>query len=68
MAPRDQATNNVRLRPIGAPLQMFRKPQRVSVTIPEAVYDYLVKRSADEGRSISNLAAYLLEMASQEAA
>jgi hypothetical protein len=39
----------------------FRKPQRVTITVAHSVYHYLCERSAHEGRSLSNLAAHLLE-------
>ena len=68
MGANNRATSNGRPQLIDAPLPMFRKPRRVSVTIPESVYDYLVKRSGDEGRSLSNLAAYILEMAAEQEA
>lgn len=48
----------------------FRKPQRITITIPYGVFEALLKRSDDEGRSLSNLAATLLErsiLAEQEA-
>jgi len=38
-----------------------RAPQRISITIPYAIYHALIERSDYEGRSISNLAAFLLE-------
>ncbi len=41
----------------------FRSPQRISVTVPFRIWNSLVKRSSAEGRSISNLAAFLLEAA-----
>jgi hypothetical protein len=41
----------------------FRTPKRLSVTLPQSTYEQLVKKSGWEGRSISNLAAYLLENA-----
>lgn len=41
----------------------FRSPQRISVTVPFRIWHSLVKRSNAEGRSISNLAAFLLEAA-----
>ena len=41
----------------------LRKPQRISVTLPEATYELLLEHSNREGRSISNLAAFLLERA-----
>jgi hypothetical protein len=43
----------------------FRKPQRISITIPKSVYDYLVKTSTYEGRSLSNYASYLLEQSTK---
>ena len=45
----------------------FRKPQRISVTIPHTVYRYLLTKSDCEGRSLSNLASHLLERFSKEA-
>lgn len=44
---------------------VFRKPRRISVTLPEAPYRHLIERSLHEGRSLSNLAAFLLEEALQ---
>jgi hypothetical protein len=41
----------------------FRAPKRLSVTLPHATYEQLVQQSGWEGRSISNLAAFLLENA-----
>jgi hypothetical protein len=41
----------------------FRAPKRLSVTLPHATYEQLVQKSGWEGRSISNLAAFLLENA-----
>lgn len=40
-----------------------RKPKRISITVAQAVVDRLQQRSDEEGRSTSNLAAYLLENA-----
>lgn len=40
---------------------LFRKPQRISITLPYQAYCDLVERSSREGRSISNLAAFLVE-------
>jgi hypothetical protein len=42
---------------------VFRKPRRITVTVPDQIYRTLLERSTREGRSISNLAAYLLECA-----
>jgi len=41
----------------------FRKPRRVTITIPHATYLALERRSYEQGRSLSNLSAYLLECA-----
>jgi hypothetical protein len=40
---------------------VFRKPVRVTITLPHNIYQNLKVRSDDEGRSLSNLAAYLIE-------
>ena len=40
---------------------LFRKPQRISVTVSYRLYTELVERSQREGRSVSNLASFLLE-------
>lgn len=40
----------------------FRSPRRVTVTLPQQTYEQLLQRSDCEGRSLSNLAAFLLEM------
>lgn len=37
------------------------KPKRLTVTIPANVFSALEARSSSEGRSLSNLAAYVLE-------
>ena len=39
----------------------FRKPQRLTITVPWNLYDILVQRSDQQGRSLSNLACYWLE-------
>lgn len=41
----------------------FRSPRRVSITVSHAVAERLEQRSCEQGRSTSNLAAYLLEVA-----
>lgn len=43
--------------------EAHRKPKRVTITIPYATYVALEKRSYEQGRSLSNLSAYLLECA-----
>jgi hypothetical protein len=62
----NQAFNSIRLQSTEIPAQAFRKPKRVSITVPESVYAYLLKRSDEEGRSLSNLAANLLEIAARQ--
>ena len=47
----------------GGPAAAMRKPQRLTATVPHRVFEELVELSAEEGRSLSNLAAYLLELA-----
>lgn len=42
---------------------VFRKPQRITITIPQAVYEELGEISLKQGRSMSNLACFLLEEA-----
>ena len=39
----------------------FRSSKRLSITVAQATLEALVERSVQEGRSISNLASYLLE-------
>lgn len=39
----------------------FRRPQRLTITVPWNLYDILVQRSDQQGRSLSNLACYWLE-------
>jgi hypothetical protein len=38
-----------------------RSPQRITITITWQTHQQLLSRSDDEGRSLSNLAAHLLE-------
>ena len=38
-----------------------RQPRRISITLSFHVHDELLKRSEEEGRSMSNLCAFLLE-------
>jgi hypothetical protein len=45
---------------------LTRKPSRVTVTIPWSLRQTLDKQSDKEGRSLSNLIAYLLESSLQE--
>jgi hypothetical protein len=48
-------------RPKLTPLQ--RSPRRVTITGPYALYSELLARSDQQGRSLSNLAAFLIEAA-----
>lgn len=43
----------------------FRSPRRVTITLPFATYQDLQERADGEGRSLSNLAAFLLESSLQ---
>lgn len=47
-------------------LEALRSPRRISITLPHHAFTYLVQRSNQEGRSLSNLAAFLLESAISE--
>jgi macrodomain Ter protein organizer (MatP/YcbG family) len=50
-----------------APLRdQSRSPRRVSVTLPYRAFQALEERSNQEGRSLSNLAAYLIEQALEQ--
>jgi len=44
-------------------LDLFRKPRRITITVSQRTAELLVERSLREGRSLSNLAAVLLERA-----
>jgi len=39
-----------------------RQPRRISITLSYHVHEELLKRSEEEGRSMSNLCAFLLEV------
>ena len=53
-----------RLQAATTPLgRSFRSPKRISITLAHDAYQRLVNRSDEEGRSLSNLAAFLLETA-----
>jgi len=41
----------------------FRHPRRITITVSRLTYEMLQDRSDDEGRSLSNLASFLLELA-----
>jgi hypothetical protein len=42
-------------------LRIQRAPKRLATTVNYAIHEYLVKRSTEEGRSVSNLCAFILE-------
>jgi hypothetical protein len=44
----------------------FRKSARITITICYSTYAALEQKSSEQGRSISNLAAYLLENGLQQ--
>lgn len=44
----------------------FRRPRRITITVPHHAYCALLDRSDLEGRSLSNLASYLLEASLDE--
>ena len=52
-----QAASSTKIAP------MQRSPRRVTITVPYALYCELLARSDQQGRSLSNLAAFLLEAA-----
>jgi hypothetical protein len=47
-------------------VRLQRAPQRITITLNWALHQRLLDRSDYEGRSLSNLAAYLLEAACPE--
>jgi hypothetical protein len=38
-----------------------RRPQRITITVPWSIYQSLITASNEQGRSLSNTAAYWLE-------
>jgi hypothetical protein len=42
---------------------VFLSSKRLSVTLPDSIMKKLLKKSLEEGRSLSNLASYILEQA-----
>lgn len=40
---------------------VFRRPKRLTVTVPERVYTTIEQLATEEGRSMSNLVAFALE-------
>jgi len=55
----DSVSSTLRLKPV------FRSPKRVTITLPNATFEELQSRADGEGRSLSNLAAFLLESSLQ---
>jgi hypothetical protein len=45
--------------PVASP---FRKPQRITFTINHSTHERLSELSYEQGRSLSNLVAYLVEL------
>jgi len=43
-----------------------RSPKRITITIPHSTFEAIIQRSNEEGRSLSNLAAFILEKGVQE--
>lgn len=41
---------------------LFRSPRRITITIPYSVFAGLLSASDEQGRSLSNYAAHLLEL------
>lgn len=44
-----------------------RRPRKISVTVPQAVYETLLQQSEDQGRSLSSLASYWLQVQASRA-
>ena len=57
----DQEPGSLSVQRIAHPPAAFRSPQRITITAPNQLYQRLVERSNCEGRSLRNLAAFLLE-------
>lgn len=52
-------------RPNEKPSPIFRRPRRITITLALQTYEQLQQRCDLEGRSLSNLAAFLLEQGLQ---
>ena len=63
MRPGDSALRHICRTFISAMSVLFRKPQRISITVNYQLYQQLLESSDQQGRSVSNLAAFLLESA-----
>ena len=44
----------------------FRSSKRLTITVPQSTLEALAERCSMEGRSLSNLAAFLLESALED--
>ena len=51
--------------PLSGGSVLTRKPQRLTITVSWSVYQSLIDASDEQGRSISNMAAYWLERQSE---
>jgi len=51
--------------PLNGGSVLTRKPQRLTITVSWSVYRSLIDASEEQGRSISNMAAYWLERQSE---
>jgi hypothetical protein len=45
---------------------LTKSPKRITITIPYSTFQAIVERSNEEGRSLSNLAAFILEQGVQK--
>ena len=45
---------------------LLRQPRRITITVSDHVFRQLVQISSEQGRSLSNLAAFLLEQSLSE--
>lgn len=43
-----------------------KSPKRITITIPHSTFEAIIQRSNEEGRSLSNLAAFILEQGIQK--
>lgn len=51
----------------GSQPRLIRAAKRITITLPYSVFQLLEERSAAEGRSLSNLAAYLIARGLEQA-
>ena len=43
-----------------------KKPQRMTITVPWSTFERIEKHATEQGRSMSNFSAYLIERALEE--